>query len=254
MAGSTPNPLNEYNSWLSVSLKRYEALARSMVQHRGEKGRVVEGVVKAALRSLLPGRFGLGTGFAVTASGKMSPQLDLVIYDHWHNAPVLLEGGTGLFPIECVYGFVEVKSSLDKAAISQAMKAISVVRKLAAEKWYSAYERVEVKGGKPGVQKVERPNKLAPRSFLFAVNSNWTKLSTALGHVRESATKHNAHIHALTVLERDWFLRQQAYVKPIKFERKEYDAFATFCVQVLDSVQSMPMGPAAMNRYYNLGL
>jgi Domain of unknown function (DUF6602)/Resolvase, N terminal domain len=100
----------EYTEWLASSISRYEALAKSIVAHRGEKGRIVEGVVKSALRAILPGRFSIGTGFAITSSGKTSPQLDLVIYDALLNAPIILEGGIGLFPIECIYGFVAVKS------------------------------------------------------------------------------------------------------------------------------------------------
>lgn len=109
--------VSDYTAWVQTSLQNYEALAKRLVKHHGEKGRIVESVVKSALRSILPGRFSIGTGFAITASGRTSSQLDLVVYDGFFNTPIILEGGIGLFPIECVYGFIEVKSVLDGEAI-----------------------------------------------------------------------------------------------------------------------------------------
>ena len=115
--GVPPRVVPQYTAWLESSMSSYEVLAKSLVQQRAEKGRIVEAVVKTALRAILPGRFSIGTGFAITASGKTSSQLDLVIYDGYTNAPIILEGGTGIFPIECIYGFVEVKSVLNGKAI-----------------------------------------------------------------------------------------------------------------------------------------
>src|SRR5262245_21166661 len=55
--GMTLAAVPEYTEWLASSLSRYEALARRLVHHRAEKGRIIEGVVKSALRGILPGRF-----------------------------------------------------------------------------------------------------------------------------------------------------------------------------------------------------
>jgi hypothetical protein len=77
--GSIPGPVptTDYTMWLTASLSNYEKLARALVKHRYEKGRIVESVVKRALRGILPGRFSIGSGFAITASGQTSCQLDL---------------------------------------------------------------------------------------------------------------------------------------------------------------------------------
>ena len=91
-------PVKEYAAWLTATLKNYETLAKSLVTHHAEKGRIVESVMKSALRSILPGRYSLGTGFIVTASGRSSPQLDIVIYDGFTNAPVILEGERAFSP------------------------------------------------------------------------------------------------------------------------------------------------------------
>jgi len=80
-----PSAFSTYAEWMQSSLLHYEKLAKSLVQHKAEKGRIVEGVVKSALSTILPKRFSIGTGFAITSSGKTSSQLDIIIYDGLNN-------------------------------------------------------------------------------------------------------------------------------------------------------------------------
>ena len=56
-----------------------------------EKGRALEQAVFHLLRELLPGEYGLSTGFiAYHADGtiKLSPQLDIIIYDAVRTGPL----------------------------------------------------------------------------------------------------------------------------------------------------------------------
>jgi hypothetical protein len=87
-----------YSEWLVQTVRRYEGLAKDLVSHGAEKGRIVEGVVGTALQTVLPKRFSIGSGFAITATGKTSTQLDLVIYDMQYNSPLILEGGGRSLP------------------------------------------------------------------------------------------------------------------------------------------------------------
>lgn len=238
----------DYYEWLAASAGRYEALARSLIQHKAEKGRVVEGVVKSALRSFLPGRFSLGTGFVVTASGQTSPQLDVVIYDAFQNAPIILEGGVGVFPIECVYGFVEVKSKLDTKGIANVAKAIRKVRSFAVEK---RYVTLGTRGepNKPVSVALEIQNDLPPRSYVFALRS---KLSTdtLLSTLKQKTEEADAHIHGLAIVEQEIFVSQKAkHEKPHEFDLATGRVLAHFGASVLHGVQSFPMMPASMGQY-----
>ena len=200
-----------YTGWLASSLARYEALAKSLVEHKPEKGRIVEGVMKAALRTILPGRFSIGTGFAVTASGRASPQLDIVIYDGMTNAPILLEGGTGLFPIECIFGFIEVKSTLDNEEIDKATKAIKTVRGLADEKRFVSYVLHDDGAGNKVAREVEGTEAptIAPRSFVFAINSTYATIQGLEEAVRRSTENSETHIHGLATIDKNWFIHQR---------------------------------------------
>ncbi len=244
--------VTEYTAWLASSLSGYEALAKTMVKHRAEKGRIVESVVKSALRGVLPGRFSIGTGFAITASGQSSSQLDLVIYDGLSNAPIILEGGTGLFPIECIYGFVEVKSVLDREAIDNSMKAIAIVREFAKEKRYVAYGQHDDNTGQKVVGEFEIADELPPRSFIFAINSAYGDIFAVEDNLRKSSEENGAHIHGLAVLDKDWFMEQVAFRSPHQFVRREGQSLAAFCAAVLFNIQSIKVRPASMKRYLGL--
>lgn len=254
--GSTPGPAPElfphYAKWLASSLSRYEELARAMVKHRAEKGRVVEGVVKSALRSILPGRFSIGTGFVISASGHTSSQLDLVIYDGHFNAPIILEGGTGLFPIECVYGFVEVKSVLNTKGVEDAARAIGAVRRFSGDKRYVAYDVRSDEDGNKVVGEVELSSSLPPRAFVFAINSAYSELSSLENDLRDATHRNDAHVHGLAVMDKDWFLQQRAYRNPHEFNCREGQALSAFCAKVLGSIQSITVWPASMKRYLGL--
>jgi hypothetical protein len=245
-------PVTEYAAWLSSSLSRYEALAKALIKHRAEKGRVVESVVKSALRSILPGRFNIGTGFAITSSGRSSSQLDLVIYDGLYNSPIILEGGTGLFPIECIYGFVEVKSVLDRGAISDATKGIGAVRQLASEKRYVAYGNHDDGTGNTVVGEFEIKNTSSPRAFVFAINSTYADILTVEATLRELTKENGAHIHGLAVMDKEWFIRQVPFRDPHEFTYCEGGALQAFCAAVLASIQSITVRPASMRRYLGL--
>jgi hypothetical protein len=165
-----------------------------------------------------------------------------------------MEGGVGLFPIECMYGFVEVKSKLDGKAIDLAMNSIQIVRSMAKEKRYVAYGTSKTEDGTPVVLAQEVATELAPRSFVFAVNSSFGNRKSLSTRLMQAAKKSGGHIHGLVILERDWFVYQKAKnpehpKTPPSFVVAGKQAFARFCGRVLASVQSMQMAPAAMDNY-----
>jgi hypothetical protein len=78
-----------------------------------EKGQLNESHLAAILRRYLPQRFGIGTGFVASANednGK-SHQSDIIIYDATNNAPIYDSEAFAIYPIEMVYGIIEVKTN-----------------------------------------------------------------------------------------------------------------------------------------------
>jgi len=99
-------------------LSRLEAV-RKTISHAGEKGRALESEVIKLLRAFLPAEYGLSTGFVVyhTTEGiRLSPQLDVIIYDAIRSGPIARLGTCEVFPLEAVYAYVEVKATLQSTS------------------------------------------------------------------------------------------------------------------------------------------
>jgi hypothetical protein len=80
--------------------------------HQGEKGGIRERRVVDFLPKYLPKKYGIGTGHIVDSNGNFSSQIDIVIYDAVNGTALPIDSYYSVFPAECVYATVEVKSKL----------------------------------------------------------------------------------------------------------------------------------------------
>src|SRR5436309_3657531 len=85
---ATAPPHASYISALQLIADQSLQIARLM-PHYGERGRIAEEIIKSVLLRTLPKRFSIGTGVIISAKGEASPQTDIVIYDNFHNSPLL---------------------------------------------------------------------------------------------------------------------------------------------------------------------
>lgn len=104
----------------------YEATGE--LGHNGEKGLLREVFLRRVVESLLPPQFAVGSGIIIDAAGRQSPQADLVIYDRRRLPPIFEEHGHGVYPIDAVLRFIEVKSVLDKAGLKQFARLVDALR------------------------------------------------------------------------------------------------------------------------------
>ena len=103
-----------------------------------DTGNVTEHAVREFLVSLLPAKYSVGVGEVINAEGikpdrtDQSQQKDVVIYDQYLNTILGWDSSnTSLFPVESVYGVLEVKTSISrKAALNKAMEQAMEVKKL----------------------------------------------------------------------------------------------------------------------------
>lgn len=80
--------------------------------HQGEKGGIRERRVVDFLSKYLPKKYGIGTGHIIDSNGNFSSQIDIVIYDAVNGTALPIDSYYSVFPAECVYATVEVKSKL----------------------------------------------------------------------------------------------------------------------------------------------
>ncbi len=103
------------------------------IPHDGEKGGIRERRVADFLVTILPKRFGIGSGHIVNSQGEMSSQLDIVIYDAIEGIKLSIDDYYSLFPLESVCGVIEVKSTLTggvNGSISQCVEAATKLKLL----------------------------------------------------------------------------------------------------------------------------
>jgi len=66
----------------------------------------------------------------VDSFGRTSPEADVVIFDKFHVPAVLYSDSKGLFPIEGVYYYGEIKSRLTRGELEDAVRKFRVVRSM----------------------------------------------------------------------------------------------------------------------------
>jgi hypothetical protein len=108
---------NPFASIQEKMLLEYKEAA--LLSHPGDKGTAREGVLRAFLKDkgYLPARFAVsvGSSHVISSTGHSSDQMDLIIYDAMNSPRLFAMSDIQYFPVECVYGVVEVKSNLDSA-------------------------------------------------------------------------------------------------------------------------------------------
>jgi hypothetical protein len=101
------------------------ARAATGIGHSGLKGQLREIVIRDLFRPLFQADIGLGTGEIITADNQRSRQQDVVVFDKSIVPPVLLEGTTGVFPIESVLYTIEIKTLLTAGELKSSFDSAS---------------------------------------------------------------------------------------------------------------------------------
>lgn len=117
----------------SVSRQMLESFHTSAeFKHRGNMGSFREDTLKSFLeQGRIPGRYGIGSGEIVSPNSESSKQIDLIIYDKLRGISLFYSDSVQVYPIECVYGIVEVKSSLNKEELIKSLENIKSVKAMA---------------------------------------------------------------------------------------------------------------------------
>jgi hypothetical protein len=215
---------------IKLNLRNEGEFFSELSDHQGEKGRLNESHLKNVLRRHLPEKFGLGTGFIVssrTINKKDNPQLDIVIHDNITNAPLYTSEAFSVFPIESVYGYIEVKTTLTKAELEKAFVVNAKIRNIAAS------------GDK---QYMEGPIYLSPRFYIFAYKSN-VSIETLEENVRQSYVgQGDAHAHGIYVLDKDILIARKARYDPAIVDLEVIEgasAFPAFIIKVIEHCETM---------------
>lgn len=115
---------------LQEQMRSKLSLNRRILTHPVAKGDTCELEWIDLLSSYLPSRYCASKAFVIDHTGKISDQIDIVIYDRHYSPFILKQNGATYIPAESVYAVIEVKPRLTMSNVEYAAKKAASVRKL----------------------------------------------------------------------------------------------------------------------------
>jgi len=100
----------------------------SKLIHPGEYGLLREKATIELLKTIIPEKYSISSGFVLSSNGDISTQCDIVIYDKSRN-PILNDGVSNFFICESVIAIGEVKSVLNRSQYKKTLLKLSEQKK-----------------------------------------------------------------------------------------------------------------------------
>lgn len=122
--------LNDVFSTISEPMKAILSSTSTSVIHPRTKGDASEYQWSTWLKTYLPKRYEVTSGFVIDSASSISEQQDIIIYDRQYTPYLLNRDGIIYVPAESVYAIIEVKQKLGKRYLKYASNKIKSVRQL----------------------------------------------------------------------------------------------------------------------------
>jgi hypothetical protein len=103
---------------------------REVIFHPGTKGDASELHWLNMLRNYLPERYAVDKAFVLDCDGRLSDQIDLIIYDRQYSPFLFNENLVRYIPAESVYAVLEVRQEIDAGVVKYAGEKVASVRRL----------------------------------------------------------------------------------------------------------------------------
>ena len=148
----------------------------AQISHNGNIGDYRENALREFLQTgRLPKRYGIGNGEIVGHVSNVSRQSDLIVFDQFESIPLLYDNQVQVYPIDCIYGVIEVKSKLSKTKLLEGLENIKSVKELTPND-------VVVKKLLFMQQSYKRPK---PFGFVFAYSLDGNSLDSLTENLKE---------------------------------------------------------------------
>lgn len=227
------------------------------INHSVNKGAYRESALSKFLSNgRLPARYAIGSGEIVAPTNETSRQSDLIIFNALDGISLLYDENVQVYPVECVYGVIEVKSTLTKEKLLEALENIKSVKELSTDelvtKEFAPGFRTNYKRAKPfgaifayslGKNSLESLAKNLVEWEAENKNSVWPNIIAVLG---EGVITHYT-AEALQAINNKEI---NTSVRPISFSYKE-DTLFRFYASILDLCSSTELAPTILWRYFD---
>lgn len=191
------------SAFSTVSTELFYDSVTKRLRHTGEYGMYRESIVRDFMKFIVPRGLDISTGFLITSMNDISTQCDVVIFDS-RMTPLYQEGDRQrFFPIESVFCIGEVKSTLSKQQLTDALNKLAVVKSLG--------ERVEnpsiIRKSPPGpFDPVNHPYDLFPSILICQkLNFDLANIENEIDGLYDSGVQHR-HKHNMLLSVEDGLL------------------------------------------------
>lgn len=234
--------------------------ASSQIRHSGSKGAVRENALRNFFENgRLPEKYAVGSGEVVGRVRDTSRQCDLIIYDRMNGVSLVYDDTSQVYPIDCVYGIVEVKSALSKTELIDSLDKIAAFKDMAP-----GGAQIETMGGF-----TSSSPRLAPFGAVFAYGLAGNSLESLRENLVEWEATHpptlwpnyicvlgegvichhpkdalGRALHSAAITDGAW---------PSSVYFREDSLFEFYCA-VHDLCAQMRLGPVELMRYYEPAL
>lgn len=252
-----------------LQLSRISKLQRDLADIRilpnpASKGSEAEAALKRVLRSYLPKKYSIGSGF-IYCERNWSHQHDIIIYDELINAAVYQGEISGLYPVGSVYGVVETSlAPLTKDKLIDDIKKISNLRKIIPREKIKFVRMVKKKH--PSGNWVVSPKIFEsgppPRTFMIYLSgtSSYKTIEELAADLQDVGVKAGGHVHGLLIVDvhgsekipimGEWFLNMEAYENG-RVEHTKVDGFYKFIDAMKNAFSSLRVGKYQGYDYYD---
>jgi hypothetical protein len=227
--------------------------------HKGTRGTARENTLRDFLaKGRLPAKYGLGAGEVVGHVRDVSKQCDIIVFDSMYGLSLHYDEDNQIYPIDSVYGIIEVKSGLSKTELLDSLEKIKVFKEMTiggavAEPIGNEYTIVR-----------PRPK---PFGVVFAYSLSGNSLDSLNENLRDWESKNSPETwpNYICVLNEGCIHHQHIFETCLDSERikneclpvslkYENDSLFKFYCAVHDMCSRMRLGPVELERYFSPGV
>lgn len=102
------------------------------IEHDLEDGKYREHLLRNILNKIVPKKYSITNGFIIDSNNNRTEEMDIIIYDSNYVPPFFEESYT-IVPIEAVVAVIQVKTTLTRKQLSDAIRNVNSIDKLHAK-------------------------------------------------------------------------------------------------------------------------
>lgn len=226
--------------------------------HKGTRGAAREETLRQFFKGRLPAKYALGAGEVVGHVSDVSRQCDIILYDAQYGLALKYDDQNQIYPIDSVYGVIEVKSALSKAELRDSLDKIKTFKEMSPGGAIKEF----LGGGYTLVR--PRPK---PFGIVFAYTLGGNSLDSLRSNLREWEAENPSSVwpNYVCVLGEGCIQHQRKMETCIDSEaitgdsfpiglRFEEDSLFKFYCALHDMCSRMRLGPVELDRYFEPGL